>query len=136
MHIFSGPRDRCCLMRMRRIIAAEVRAGGADVDRGVRTRRYARHMAWTAEDRERRFPEVQRGWELIGAAVKRRRLAIRWSQRDLERASGVDQTVISRLENGRLSGLRFSRFARLVASMKGLDPEAPHPPLRAWYHLN
>ncbi len=98
--------------------------------------RYARKMAWTAEDRERRFPEVQRGWELIGAAVKRRRFAIRWSQRDLERASGIDQTVISRLENGRLSGLRFSRFARLVAAMNGLDPEAPHPPLRAWHHLN
>ena len=136
MHTFWGARDRCRLMYLCRITAAEVRTGRAKVDRGVRADRYARHMAWIAEDRERRYPEVQRGWELIGAAVKRRRLAIRWSQRDLERASGVDQTVISRLENGRLSGLRFSRFARLVASMKGLDPEAPHPPLRAWYHLN
>lgn len=121
---------------MGRIIDAEVRTGRGNVDRVVSAHRYAGKMHWTAEDRERRFPEVQRGWELIGAAVKRRRFAIRWSQRDLERASGIDQTVISRLENGRLSGLRFSRFARLVAAMNGLDPEAPHPPLRAWYHLN
>jgi transcriptional regulator with XRE-family HTH domain len=64
--------------------------------------------------------------------VKRRRLTIAWSQRDLERASGIDQSAISRLENGRLSGLRFSRFARLVTAMNGLDPDAPRPPLRLW----
>ena len=89
-------------------------------------------MAWSAEDRERRLPEVQRGWEILGAMVKRRRFALHWSQRDLERASGIDQSAISRLENGRLSGLRFARFARLVAVMNGLDPDAPHPPLRVW----
>jgi DNA-binding Xre family transcriptional regulator len=87
-------------------------------------------MAWTAEARERRFPEVQRGWELLGAAVKRRRIAMRWSQRDLQRASGLHQSAISRLERGILSGIRFSTFARLVAAMNGLDPERPHPPLR------
>jgi hypothetical protein len=92
-------------------------------------------MVWTAEARERRFPEVQRGWKLLGAAVKRRRIPLRWSQRDLERVSGVDQTVISRLENGVLSGMRFSRFARLVAAMNGLDVDRPHPPSprRMWW---
>jgi transcriptional regulator with XRE-family HTH domain len=85
-------------------------------------------MAWSREARERRFPEVQRGWELVGNAVKRRRRALHWSQRDLERASGVDQTVISRLENGILPGIRFSRFARLVEAMNGLDVDLPHPP--------
>jgi hypothetical protein len=84
-------------------------------------------MGWQAEDRERRKPEVHRGWLILGAMVKRRRLQLGWSQRDLEWASLVDQTAISRLENGRLSGLRFSRFARLVAAMNGLDPDAPHP---------
>jgi DNA-binding Xre family transcriptional regulator len=87
-------------------------------------------MAWTVEARERRFPEVQRGWELLGAAVKRRRIAINWSQRDLQRASGLHQSAISRLERGILSGVRFSTFARLVAAMNGLDPERPHPPPR------
>ena len=92
-------------------------------------------MAWTAEDRERRFPEVQRGLDLLGATVKRRRTAIRWSQRDLQRASGVHQSVISRLENGILSGIRFSRFARIVKAMNGLEVDAPHPPLpiRSWW---
>ena len=85
-------------------------------------------MAWSREARERRFPEVQRGWELVGKAVKRRRSALHWSQRDLERVSGVDQTVISRLENGILPGIRFSRFARLVEAMNGLDVDRPHPP--------
>jgi DNA-binding Xre family transcriptional regulator len=85
-------------------------------------------MTWTAEARERRHPDVQRGWELLGSAVKMRRMTIRWSQRDLERACGVDQTVISRLENGVLPGIRFSRFARLVAAMNGLDVDRPHPP--------
>jgi len=67
--------------------------------------------------------------------VKRRRITLRWSQRDLERVSGVDQTVISRLENGVLSGMRFSRFARLVAAMNGLDVDQPHPPSprRMWW---
>jgi DNA-binding Xre family transcriptional regulator len=85
-------------------------------------------MPWSVEARERRFPEVQRGWDILGAAVKRRRMAIHWSQRDLEWASGVDQTVISRLENGVLPGIRFSRFARLVAAMNGLELDRPHPP--------
>jgi len=78
-------------------------------------------MAWTAEDRERRFPEVQLGWEILGAMVKRRRVALGWSQRDLQRASGLHQTGVSRLERGILSGIRFSMFARVVAAMNGLD---------------
>jgi hypothetical protein len=44
-------------------------------------------VAWSASDRERLEPDVQRGWEIIGAMVKRRRLTIAWSQRDLERAA-------------------------------------------------
>ena len=85
-------------------------------------------MAWSYVDRERWRPEVQRGWAMIGAMVKRRRHAIRWSQRDLERACYVDQTIISRLETGKLAGMKFSRFAALVAAMGGLDVDAPHPP--------
>jgi len=87
-------------------------------------------MAWTAEDRERRLPDVQRGWEILGAMVLRRRRAIGWSQRDLQRASGLHQSGVSRLERGILSGIRFSTFARVVTAMNGLDPEAPRPPGR------
>jgi hypothetical protein len=92
-------------------------------------------MAWTAEDRERRFPEVQRGWELLGAMVKRRRIAIGWSQRDMQRATGFHQSAVSRLERGVLSGIRFSTFARVIAAMNGLDPDAPRPAQRppSWW---
>ena len=92
-------------------------------------------MSWRAEDRERRKPEVHRGWLIVGAMVKRRREQLGWSQRDLERASGRASDRISRLENGRLSGIRFSRFARLVEAMNGIDLDAPRParvPMQRW----
>lgn len=85
-------------------------------------------MAWPQEAQGRRSPDVQRGWDLLGAAVKRRRVALGWSQRDVLRATGIHQTVISRLERGVLTGIRFSKFARLVAAMHALDLERPHPP--------
>jgi len=95
-------------------------------------------VAWTQEGFERRSAEVQHGWELIGAAVKRRRIGLGWSQRDVQRVTGIHQSVISRLERGSLSGIRFSKFARLVAAMNGLDPDRPHPrpPRRCWWDEN
>jgi transcriptional regulator with XRE-family HTH domain len=89
-------------------------------------------MAWNPESRSDRDPEVQRGWEIVGRMVKRRRTRIAWSQRDLSRACGLAQSAISRLETGKLSGVRFGRFAKLVAAMNGLDPDAPHPPRPKW----
>ena len=69
----------------------------------------------------------QRGYEFIGAVIKRRRLAATLTQRQLEHLSGIDQTVISRLENGKQYGLRWSRFAILVAVLDGLDGEPRRP---------
>ena len=89
-------------------------------------------MEWTATERSDRDAELQRGWEIIGRMVKRRRSRIGWSQRDLSRACGLAQSAISRLETGKLSGVRFGRFARLVAAMGGLDPDAPPPPRPIW----
>ena len=89
-------------------------------------------MAWNPVERSDRDPELQRGWEIIEAMVKRRRSRIGWSQRDLARACGLAQSAISRLETGKLSGVRFGRFAKLVAAMGGLDPDAPHPPMPTW----
>ena len=89
-------------------------------------------MAWNRMERLERDPELQLGWEIIGAMVKRRRARLGWSQRDLSRASGLAQSAISRLETGKLSGVRFARFAKLVAAMGGLDLDAPHPPRRLW----
>jgi transcriptional regulator with XRE-family HTH domain len=73
----------------------------------------------------------QRGWVLLGAAIRRRRLSLQWTQRVLEAESGIDQTVISRVENGKQYGLRWSRFAELVDALGGLDARGfeARPPL-------
>jgi transcriptional regulator with XRE-family HTH domain len=76
----------------------------------------------------------QRGWNLLGAAIRRRRHSLQWTQRVLEAESGIDQTVISRIENGKQYGLRWVRFAELVDALGGLDargfdasPPSPRP---------
>lgn len=70
-----------------------------------------------------------RGCLLMGRLVRDRREQLRLSQRQLERLSGVDQTVISRLENGRLTGIRWSRFMKLVDALGGLAPVDARPPM-------
>ena len=76
----------------------------------------------------------QRGWDLLGATIRRRRLSLQWTQRVLEAESGIDQTVISRIENGKQYGLRWVRFAELVDALGGLEarnaessPASPRP---------
>jgi transcriptional regulator with XRE-family HTH domain len=78
-------------------------------------------MTWFGQPRDQ---QEQHGFELIGAEIKRRRLALGWSQRVLEAYSGIDQTVISRLENGKQYGIRWSRFALLVDALGGIGPSA------------
>ncbi len=68
--------------------------------------------------------------------IRRRRRAIKWSQQDLAFAVGLAQSTISRLEAGTLTGIRFDRFARIVAALDGLDPDTPFPrvlPRRAYF---
>ena len=55
----------------------------------------------------------------LGTVLKRARLENSWSQRGLERRSGVDQTTISRLENGRLTHFSLTRLARLIQVLRG-----------------
>ena len=71
--------------------------------------------------REARHGIEQRGYELIGTMLRRRRRAASLTQRQLQYAAGIDQAVISRLENGKQYGLRWSRFAFLVGVLDGLD---------------
>jgi transcriptional regulator with XRE-family HTH domain len=74
-------------------------------------------------------PRVRRGLELIGDTIKRRRERLALSQRQLQGLSGVQQSGICRLENGKLTGLRWQRFARIVDALDGLEfaaPEARH----------
>jgi transcriptional regulator with XRE-family HTH domain len=44
------------------------------------------------------------------------------SQRAVEDLSGVDQTSISRLENGRASNMTLGRFATVVVAIESYDP--------------
>lgn len=53
----------------------------------------------------------------IGRAVLRLRLYMGWSQMDLERSSGVDQTTISRLERGKQRGLSVRRLAAILDAL-------------------
>jgi transcriptional regulator with XRE-family HTH domain len=68
---------------------------------------------WPLTDRE------VEGLRLLGVQLRRARLRNGWSQRRLERASGIDQTTISRLENGRLASLRLTKVARLMQALQG-----------------
>jgi len=59
------------------------------------------------------------GAEAIGAAVRRGRLAAGLSQRQLAWRAGVSQPIISRLESGRLRGMKLRTLARIVAMLEG-----------------
>jgi len=86
-------------------------------------------VTWHLFEAESADARRQRGFKLIGQLVLRRRRRLGLSQRQLEQLSGVDQSVISRLENGRLGALRWSRFARVVDALGGLGETEPRP---AW----
>jgi transcriptional regulator with XRE-family HTH domain len=69
----------------------------------------------------------------FGRAILRLRLFRGWSQMDVERASGVDQSQVSRLETGHQLGLSTRRvFAILrvlhVGEIEFLPPEPAVPP--------
>jgi hypothetical protein len=56
----------------------------------------------------------------LGEAIRGLRRYHLLTQRDLEEATGIDQTVISRLERGRHIHIRFYRFLALLGAM-GVD---------------
>jgi transcriptional regulator with XRE-family HTH domain len=68
------------------------------------------------------------GLRLLGVQLRRARLANGWPQRGLERVSGVDQTTISRLENGRLVSLKLVRIASLMQALAGTWQMFPSGP--------
>ncbi len=68
------------------------------------------------------FPLSERemtGLRDLGTVLKRARLGLGMSQRGLERRSGVDQTTISRLENGRLAYFSLVRLGSLIEALRG-----------------
>ena len=96
----------------------------------MRVDRYNIAMPW-AEPEPPRDPLVQQGLDLLGAAVRRARHRHGWSQRNLAERTGIHQSTLSRFERGDRVGIRFSRFAMLVAVLGGLDflpPELEREP--------
>jgi DNA-binding XRE family transcriptional regulator len=94
-------------------------------------------MTWDEARIGYRRPDEQRGMDLIGAALKRRRKRLGLTQMDLARRTGIDQSVISRIERARRWGLSWRRFAMLVAVLGGLDfiDEVPARQVpRGWEH--
>jgi ribosome-binding protein aMBF1 (putative translation factor) len=104
-------------------------SNGAADERGVRRHRHHREMPWESFGMQDADGRTARGYARIGRLVRRRRERIGLSQRQLQRLSGIDQSVISRLETGQLRGLRFSRLARLVDALGGIGDADPLP---AW----
>jgi transcriptional regulator with XRE-family HTH domain len=81
-------------------------------------------MAWDDPIRDQ---AEQRGFDLVGRTIRRKRTWLGWSQRQLEGRSGIDQTVISRIETGKQFGVRWVRFARLVDALDGLETPTLRP---------
>jgi transcriptional regulator with XRE-family HTH domain len=63
-------------------------------------------------------PLVAVGKQAIGSAVKAGRLRLGWPQRWLATQAGVSQPIISRLESGRLNGIRWQTLARIVGVLQ------------------
>jgi transcriptional regulator with XRE-family HTH domain len=62
------------------------------------------------------------GLQVLGGQLRRARFGMGWSQMHLEQVSGVDQTTISRLENGRLAHFSLVRLGRLALALEGIWP--------------
>ena len=69
--------------------------------------------------------------EQLGAVIRRARIIRGLSQRALESHSGVDQTMISRVERGQAPGIRLERIAAILVALHAdialVQPRRPPP---------
>jgi transcriptional regulator with XRE-family HTH domain len=56
--------------------------------------------------------------ELLGRGLLRLRLYIGWSQRDVERSSGVDQSTLCRLETGKAANVGSARICAILRALR------------------
>ena len=63
-------------------------------------------------------PERDAFLALIGSGLRDIRRSYGWSQRKLAEVAEVDQSLISRLENGIAPGTRYERFARILWALE------------------
>jgi transcriptional regulator with XRE-family HTH domain len=68
---------------------------------------------------------------VVGGQVRAARVHASLTQRQVEDLTGIDQTSISRLENGRGSNMRLGRFALLLAAIDAEIRPAERP-VAAW----
>ena len=55
--------------------------------------------------------------QLLGRGLLRLRLLVGWSQMDVERKSGVDQSTLSRLETGTAANVGSARICRILQAL-------------------
>ncbi len=68
---------------------------------------------------------------MIGAQVRAARLHASLTQRQVEDLAGIDQTSISRLENGKRPNMPLGRFADLLIAIDA-EIRPAEPPIPAW----
>jgi hypothetical protein len=77
--------------------------------------------------------ESTNGMLAIRESVRRARWRAGLTQRHLGKLCGLDQSIISRLENGKLANLRWWRFAAVVGALgDAWDPASQRPPGGWW----
>jgi len=67
-----------------------------------------------------------RGLQIIGRALFEARRRAGLTQRRLADVCGVHQSTISRLERGRLNGIRLKKLALIVAALDSLSVVDPY----------
>ncbi|HEX5012864.1 MAG TPA: helix-turn-helix transcriptional regulator [Candidatus Limnocylindrales bacterium] len=65
------------------------------------------------------------GLEILGRALYEARRVAGVTQRQLGEMVGVDQSTISRLERGRLTGLRLTKLALIISGLDALTFDLP-----------
>jgi predicted transcriptional regulator len=71
-------------------------------------------------------PVTLRGLAIIGQAIYEARRRAGLTQRRLAEICGLHQSTISRLETGRLNGIRLKKLALIVAALESLSVIAPY----------
>jgi transcriptional regulator with XRE-family HTH domain len=67
---------------------------------------------WVSRD-----PIVLLGMQLLGQSIRRARRTRGWSQAKLASAAELSPSTISKLESGKLQGMRLYTLARVVAAL-------------------
>ena len=82
-----------------------------------------------------RTPPVDFGLRCLGRALFDARRHAGYNQSQLARISGVHQSTISRIERGRLDGMRLRRLAVLIAALGGIEIDLEAEQQNKWVYL-